>query len=339
MFGFFIFTNCVFVGLLLLLKPSRIKKANIFLSFFLFSLSLAVIPGFFEESIFLPETSFLTVPLLFLYVRRLIKPEVKPIYYLLFLPAILSNVLVNLEPFSGESVFLTEMLIQVPFYGFNLWLLFNMKASLTAHQRTLKDQFTNLDHRTLEWVKRFVWIFLIFHLVWVIQEVLKIINFESRAPAIVSQILTLLSVFLVGYHGLSQRESYVQTIDTSKLTQDPSDLNEFNHVKRQIEHSKLYLNQDLTLRLLAQQVSVNEKKLSVWISIFTKENFYFMINSYRIEEFKSQLTNPKNKNYSLKRLAQNSGFKNKPTFYSVFKEFEGITPKEYKSTTLVKSKV
>lgn len=344
MFGFFVFTNSFFLGILLLLKSSRIKNANIFLSLFLFSLSLEVIPDFFDGDFFLPETSFITTPLLFLYVRRLITLQVKSVYYLLFLPAIVSNALIILVPFSDQPDLLTEMLIQFPFYGFNLWLLFSMNSSITKHQQKLKHQFANLERRTLEWVKRLVWIFLSFHLVWVLEDVLRFVDFNSRAPAMISEMLTLLSVFWVGYYGLSQRESYVQAIDHPKLLKepsepDPNDLEAFNRIKRQIEGNKLYLNQDLTLRVLAQQVGINEKKLSAWINSFTKGNFYFMINTYRIEEFKSQLTNPTIKKYSLLGLAQNSGFKNKSTFYKVFKEFEGITPREYKNTVLTKSKV
>lgn len=338
MFKLFIFTNSVFLGILLFLRPSKVKNANIFLSLFLFSLSFELLPDFFEEDVFLPETSFLTVPLLFLYVRRLIYSKIKPVTYILLLPFVLSNVLVEFIPISEEPDILRELLTQFPFYAFNLYLLFFMYSSISRHQSGLEEQFANLDRRTLKWVKGLVWIFLTFHLVWVLEDFLRLSGLDSPIPAFISEVLTLLSVFWVGYYGLSQLEANIEVPVLVKPSGTLNKLREvdraaFLEVRRKVEQNKLYLNQELTLRLLSQQVGVNEKKLSAWINEFTESNFYQMINSYRIAEFKAQLSDPANKNFSLLGIAQNSGFRNKSTFYKVFKEFEGITPSEYKKSS------
>ncbi len=334
----FIFTNAIFLGVLLSLRPSRIKHANLFLSLFLFSLSLELLPDILEEEGYFLETSFLTVPLLFLYVKQLASAKVRLGHYLLLIPALLSNVLVEILPPESPDI-LVEILVQIPFYTFNLYLLFSMNKSISEHQRSLEDRFANLESRTLNWVKGLVWIFLSFHLLWVAEDILRFIGLDSPALAFISELLTLLSVFWVGYHGLSQVDSTIKPENDSKTVKVPVITNEahrksFEEVQQKIELNKLYLNQELTLRTLAQQVDINEKKLSTWINEFTDSNFYHMINSYRIQEFKLQLSNPENRNLSLLGIAQNAGFRNKSTFYKVFKEFEGITPSEYKRSVL-----
>lgn len=336
MFEVFIFTNGIFLGILLLLMPSVIKRANIFLALFLISQSFELAPDLFEEdSPFLPETAFLTIPLLFYYVQLLIHQQVKRVQWFFLTPALLTNVLLWIplqEP--DEVAMLIEVLISIPFYGFNLYLLFRMHRSISKHQLGLMDQFASLELRTLRWVKGLVAIFLVFHFVWILEDILRFTGIEAIALVVVSEVLTLLSVFWVGYHGLRQKESQAVTLPPDEKSKpvslDKTDEEEFEKVKTQILTNKLYLNQELTLRLLAQQVSINEKKLSLWINQFTESNFYHLINRYRVAEFKEQLETPENQNYSLLGIAQNAGFRNKSTFYKAFKELEGITPNEYK---------
>lgn len=96
MFEIFIFTNGVFPGILLLLLPSGIKKANVFLALFLISQSFESAPDLFEEdSPLLPETAFLTIPLLFYYVQLLINQKINRAEWLFVIPALITNALLS----------------------------------------------------------------------------------------------------------------------------------------------------------------------------------------------------------------------------------------------------
>ena len=334
MFALFIFTNGIFLGILLLIKRSELKNANVFLAMFLISLSLELAPDLFEEEdLFVPETSFFTVPLLYLYVQRILKDILKPLLWLWLIPGLLVNGLGFFVGDEAPSLWMV-LLVVIPLYGLNLYLLFSLQKQINSHSLALKSQFTSIENRTLQWVKGLVWIFLVFHFVWILDDGLLLASVDYPILATLAELLTLVSVFWVGYFGLGQRAS-VMASTTEKDTVSPSLANEadksaFEAVLQQIEEHKLYLNQELTLRLLAQQVKVNEKKLSSWINQYTERNFYQLINQYRVDEFKRQLTLPENQNYSLLGVAQNSGFRNKSTFYKVFKELEGFTPNDYK---------
>ena len=334
MFALFIFTNGIFLGILLLIKRSELKNANVFLALFLISLSLELAPDLFEEEdLLVPETSFFTVPLLYLYVQRILKDQLKPLLWLWLIPGLLVNSLGFFVGDEAPSLWMV-LLVVIPLYGLNLYLLFSLQKQINSHSLALKSQFTSIENRTLQWVKGLVWIFLVFHFVWILDDGLLLASVDYPILATLAELLTLVSVFWVGYFGLGQRAS-VMASTTEKDTVSPSLANEadksaFEAVLQQIEEHKLYLNQELTLRLLAQQVKVNEKKLSSWINQYTERNFYQLINQYRVDEFKRQLTLPENQNYSLLGVAQNSGFRNKSTFYKVFKELEGFTPNDYK---------
>lgn len=338
MFELFIFTNGIFLGVLLLVQRSELRRANVFLALCLISLSLELALDLFEEeNLPFPETSFFTVPLLYFYALRIVKGVLKPIQWLWLIPGVVVNGIVLLSTESEPPLYLI-LLMLIPFYAFNLYLLFSVHQIIVSHQQRLKRQYTNLESRTLFWVRGLVQIFLVFHFVWILDDSLLLAQIDLPPLALLAQLLTLSTIFWVGYFGLGQRESGLiisEPIDSPEPnTPEPGWQEEerahFEKVLEQLEQHKLYLNQELTLRLLAQQLDVNEKKLSFWINQFTENNFYHLINQYRVAEFKRQLTIPENTNFSLLGIAQNSGFRNKSTFYKVFKELEGITPNDYK---------
>ncbi|MCB0683544.1 MAG: helix-turn-helix domain-containing protein, partial [Saprospiraceae bacterium] len=53
------------------------------------------------------------------------------------------------------------------------------------------------------------------------------------------------------------------------------------------------------------------------------------LNSYRIEEAKQKLIQRQFGNLTLYGIAMQCGFKNKSTFYKVFKQLTGKTPLEF----------
>ena len=67
------------------------------------------------------------------------------------------------------------------------------------------------------------------------------------------------------------------------------------------------------------------------INTYTQNNFYHFTNQFRVKEFKKLLLSTKAKQLSLLGLAEEAGFYSKSIFYTVFKDAEGITPKQYQN--------
>ncbi len=112
----------------------------------------------------------------------------------------------------------------------------------------------------------------------------------------------------------------------------------FAHLTNLFEREKLYLNPKIKLNQIAAKLGTNSKYLSQVINHQTDKNLLHFVNRYRIEEAKRKIVSSEFSHLTTYGIAQQCGFKNKSTFYKVFKEIVGMTPKQYinlqKETTL-----
>ena len=103
----------------------------------------------------------------------------------------------------------------------------------------------------------------------------------------------------------------------------------FFRFKSLIQNQKLHLKPKVTLKEIADQLSTNTKYLSQVVNHQTNMNFQTFINTYRIEAAKQMIEEQKHKQLTFFGIALQCGFKNKSTFYKVFKELANMTPKQY----------
>ncbi len=103
----------------------------------------------------------------------------------------------------------------------------------------------------------------------------------------------------------------------------------FSRLKHILEGRQLYLEPKLSLKKVADELSTNTKYLSQVVNHQTGMNFQTFINTYRIDEAKKMMTSGDFDNLTFYGIALQCGFKNKSTFYKVFKEIAGNTPKEF----------
>jgi len=96
---------------------------------------------------------------------------------------------------------------------------------------------------------------------------------------------------------------------------------------------KPYLNPELTLTSLAQELDLSRGQLSQLINDGIGDNFYDFINKYRVEQVKVLMHDPAMKNFNMLGVALEAGFKSKSTFNLIFKRFTGLTPTEFKKNS------
>lgn len=102
----------------------------------------------------------------------------------------------------------------------------------------------------------------------------------------------------------------------------------FESIKKHMELEKPFLNSELKLNLLAEQLSLSANQVSQVINDITRQNFSDFINQYRIEEAKRIIIND-NQNLKLIEVAYDSGFNNKTSFNTAFKKFTSYSPSEF----------
>jgi AraC-like DNA-binding protein len=101
-------------------------------------------------------------------------------------------------------------------------------------------------------------------------------------------------------------------------------------LKELMEHEKRYRQSGLTLKDLADALSISAHQLSQVLNQHLETNFYDFVNRYRVEEVKAELANPHKKHLTILALALDAGFDSKTTFNAVFKKHTGLTPSAYK---------
>lgn len=96
-----------------------------------------------------------------------------------------------------------------------------------------------------------------------------------------------------------------------------------------IKQDRLYLNPTLSLKDLATRIGTNRTYLSDYITHVLGTTFYDYINSLRIEEQSLALMR-EHPDYTLERIATESGFQSLSTFRRAFQKLKGISPNSYK---------
>jgi PAS domain S-box-containing protein len=101
----------------------------------------------------------------------------------------------------------------------------------------------------------------------------------------------------------------------------------YYQLQRVLEEEQLYLDANLSLRQLADRLNTNTKYLSQVVNHLANSNFQHYLNTFRVREVSKKIVDPAYRNLTLFGIALQCGFKNKSTFYKVFREITGMTPK------------
>lgn len=117
------------------------------------------------------------------------------------------------------------------------------------------------------------------------------------------------------------KEKYVNKID-QKIVEDIQE-----KINTLFETKKNYTNPDLTLSVLAKELSIRPQLLSQFINDNLNKSFTQFINEYRIDEAKRLLK--EHTQLKIDAVGFEAGFNSSSTFYSAFKKITGITPSNY----------
>lgn len=102
-----------------------------------------------------------------------------------------------------------------------------------------------------------------------------------------------------------------------------------NELLKYFIESKPYLDPQLSLNVVAEQIELHPNKLSYLVNEMIGVNFNEFMNQYRLNHFKSIACNPKFKHITILGLAYDSGFNSKSVFNTYFKKTEGMTPSKW----------
>ena len=96
-----------------------------------------------------------------------------------------------------------------------------------------------------------------------------------------------------------------------------------------MKEKQLFLNHNLKLRDLADDVGISVHELSHILNTHLGVSFNEYVNGYRVEWAKPLI---KNEPHTLESIAYDSGFNSTSAFYSAFKKVTGMTPASYRKS-------
>ena len=241
-----------------------------------------------------------------------------------------------------EAVIL-PLLVFVSFAQMLLYLAFTFQLFYNYRKR-IQEFFSNTYKLELNWILSFLIVFTLLFLYSSIQDVVGSLiidlSYTQRWWLNVFMALVVLFVGIKGY--------FTDTTKLNKLsftfTPNPESIPEISEIKNNtseldiekvtnfMKTEKPYLNPDLNLSDLADELEMNRAQLSQIINSGFQKNFNDFINEYRVNTFKEKINSGEYKQLSLLGLAFDSGFNSKATFNRVFKKLTQTSPSEYLQT-------
>ncbi len=353
----------ILVTLLFLLRQKKNGASHIFLVSFYWIL-LTIFLNFYAglNKIFWLYTltnlislgsGYLIGAVIYLYTYSLTESIRLRSIWLILLPFLLYLILVNI-PFALSTLeegYLFDYLWYVGKYGDAVYLLellvfggFILKAfqKYQHYKQYLLNYQARIPLSQIKWGQHMligIMVFIVFGLI--LNIYLVMVGGDNDLDMYITLVTAILVTVYITYHGLYQSKVFLPE-NLKKIANHPKKNTSFNNayspaqieaLKNRIQHlledKKLYLNQNMALADLANELQMPDKKVSVFINQQLHTNFYSLINEYRLKEFKKQVLDPKNKMFSTIAIANQCGFKSKTSFYTYFKKQIGMTPAQY----------
>lgn len=206
---------------------------------------------------------------------------------------------------------------------------------------------SNLDSET-NWLKMLLLVTIIIVLLDIFESQfisLTIFEFELPLEPVV-QVGILSLVNIITYQGLKNPLFFQQITQAHlavfKINKSESnsalDKETLDPIAAQLEafmkQHKPYLNPDLDLNILAEELKIHPKKLSQVINQSIGNNFSDYINSNRVEEAKFLLETSTDIQLTIMEVMYKVGFNSRSVFNTFFKKKTGFTPTQFKKQQL-----
>jgi AraC-like DNA-binding protein len=260
------------------------------------------------------DLRFAVIPALFL-ILLFCKPVLEEeIFFLLYIVIILSN-----------SLFYTS------------WAY----VKINRHQKVIEAFSSNKEPIDLNWLKYIIYSFILSAVLIILYSIAT----KAESLNIYINLYFLVVVYLVAFYSMRQKEIFPrgliieQTIEMNqpeekaaktKLLDDTGLDNLKTRLLELMEKEKPYLDSELNLVKLAEQLQTSSHQLSYVINNGFKENFFNFINKYRVKKAEELLKNPAYDHLTILAIGYESGFNSKTSFNTTFKKITSYTPTEYR---------
>ncbi len=355
LFLFFTFLG-VLLSILFFIKQQGDRFANLLLGFYTFLFSFELLNNCLRWSGDIYKPSFIHLnlahfplwtiygPLVFIYVRSVVKNSRFKSYDLLFmLPT--AAIISMLFPFYRLS---TEDKLKVVqdnriydfaiFPTYTIWIIIGLMFFYGFLTYYTFWQDRRIGFRENKWLKWFVGSYLGFVLAFALY--IFLVRFQIMDPSYDYLIDLAIALFIgmLAFFGFVQPEvfrgksiqevlpfiKYRKTGLSHSLSVEMKE-----KLLRTMQNEKPYLNNELRLNILAKRLNLSRNQTSQIINEHFNLSFFDFVNQYRVKEAKNLLLQNKGNTIPIDHIAYDVGFNNRASFYKAFKKFTNDTPTNY----------
>jgi len=210
---------------------------------------------------------------------------------------------------------------------------------LAAYRRKLMDLFSSTEGMEMSWFRTILLLFLLGIALEFVAEILFATAQSPNPFAPWNHLLRLVIVWLVAVWGLRQLPDL--RIETSETHANSPLMKKYQKsamsaellisvstkIREFVEQENGYRDPSLSLKMLAEKISVRPDYISQTLSQEIGESFFDYVNRLRAEEAGELLSNSTS---TVIAISNEVGFNSRSSFYKAFKKESGCTPTEYR---------
>jgi AraC-like DNA-binding protein len=207
-------------------------------------------------------------------------------------------------------------------------------AYKASHPAGLNGQAVNF-----KWLKQLLTAFIVFQSLWLLYLIPYVIpKYSNRLlgmfdwyPIYIPMVFLIYWLGIKGYivqASLKKKPVSSSAAFSEEIIQQTSEA-----LINAMEADKLFLNPELNLSIVSQQITIPQKTISAVLNQHMQKSFNEFINGYRVQAFKEKISRPDMEQLTIAGVAAGCGFNSQATFQRTFKEIEGMSPSAYLKST------
>lgn len=203
---------------------------------------------------------------------------------------------------------------------------------LKRYQKWVESYISNTAVPTYKWLRNLLIISAVVLLLLGIMIVSQQFHILSFVPIQLFYFYLVFLVYVFGFFGFRHQDFKISIDLISKKSEVSSNTNLMvllENLQYWMQSDKPYLEPDLNLNQCAVKLNCSAQTLSEAINLGKNTNFRDYINQLRITEFKNRIAKANLQKETIMGVAYECGFNSEASFYRIFKEKTGITPKAF----------
>ena len=327
-----------FLSLNIFLADSRLLFINTWLIFIPLNFLLAIGPSLYFYTKFMISKQFRFKIVHFIFYFPVL---IEFVYYLIlftFTPEVKMEFL-----YKYHDIIISPIEQAIGIIYTLVFLIISLEQ-LVKYERCINNNYSNTENITLNWLKRLL---VSYSVIWILWIIISFVDYFFYNWGLGNQfyypiyIVFFIISLLVSISAFNKKHS-ILFIEKEFIPYKNEEINILNDenleliykLRQLMGKDKIYLDPNLKIGTLAEQINIPSHKLSNLLNSGLKKSFYEFVNYYRVEHVKKMLLDKNNNNLTILAIAYESGFNSKSTFNDIFKKITKMTPKEYKKANI-----